>query len=185
MGLLRRKRSNPTPVEPAAPPVDPAVLDQLRAAAADATAAAERAGTLAEAAQRQALLATETARAVGDTTPPTVTAEQFIALTAEVEKLAALVRTSIAESREARDLVATLDGRITQLGVELANQIDELSGDVDTLTSRDAADPVVAETVADLKSGQVRLAQEQARYQIAFRQDLAAIADEVRKRPQR
>ena len=46
---------------------------------------------------------------------------------------------------------------------------------------------IINETVADdvltgLKDGQVRLANEQARYEIAFRQDLATLAEQI-KRP--
>lgn len=165
---------------------DISIIDEMRRAVSAASEAADRAAETAENAQRQALLATETARAATERPTNAVTTEQLTALTAEVEKLASLVRTSITESREARELVASLDTRITQLGVELANQIDELSGEVDGIASREPGDGAAsAEVVADLKSGQVRLAQEQARYQIAFRDDLAALADEVRKRPSR
>lgn len=52
-----------------------------------------------------------------------------------------------------------LDARITQIGTEVTHQLTELSTDLE------------------------RLAQEQARYQIAFRQDLAEIADAAKKNP--
>lgn len=196
MGLLRRKKSTSPDVASRLPTstsnqgrqseaAEVTEIEELRAAAATAAAAAERAGTLAEDAQRQALLATETARSLAQSAPAPTATDQLAALSAEVDKLASLVRASIDESREARELVASLDTRITQLGTEIAHQIDELSGDVDALSAREPGDGPSAEVVSDLKSGQVRLAQEQARYQIAFRDDLAALADEVRKRPSR
>jgi hypothetical protein len=37
------------------------------------------------------------------------------------------------------------------------------------------------EVVAALRSGQVKLANEQARYEIAFRQDLATLAESLRR----
>lgn len=71
-----------------------------------------------------------------------------------------------------------VDGRITAISTELAHQIDELSGE---LESRSPAVPPTDEVVAELRDGQTRLANEQARYQIAFRQDLAALADRLRR----
>jgi chromosome segregation ATPase len=53
---------------------------------------------------------------------------------------------------------ADLDARVTQVGTEVTHQLTELSTDLE------------------------RLAHEQARYQIAFRQDLADVADIARKR---
>lgn len=52
-----------------------------------------------------------------------------------------------------------LDARISQVGTEVTHQLSELSTDLE------------------------RLAQEQARYQIAFRQDLAEVADRAAKKP--
>jgi chromosome segregation ATPase len=51
-----------------------------------------------------------------------------------------------------------LDARITQVGSEVTHQLTELSTDLE------------------------RLAHEQARYQIAFRQDLAEVADLAKKK---
>jgi len=51
-----------------------------------------------------------------------------------------------------------LDARITQVGSEVTHQLAELSTDLE------------------------RLAHEQARYQIAFRQDLAEVADLAKKK---
>jgi hypothetical protein len=56
-----------------------------------------------------------------------------------------------------------------------------LSGDIDALAARpDPAEAIAA--VDGLRSGQERLAGEQARYQIAFREDLAALADQLARK---
>ena len=73
--------------------------------------------------------------------------------------------------------IEALDSRITAISTELANQITELSADVDGVDGSAPAESAVAE----LRDAQVRLAGEQARYQIAFRQDLAELADRLRR----
>lgn len=71
-----------------------------------------------------------------------------------------------------------LDGRITSISTELANQITEMSGELDALG---ANEPATDEVVDELRDAQTRLAGEQARYQIAFRQDLADLADRLKR----
>ena len=83
------------------------------------------------------------------------------------------------EQRRIAELVARLDAidaRVTAVSTELANQLNELGGELDALAARpdDGA-------VEQLRTGQVRLASEQARYQIAFRQDLAELAETLRR----
>jgi capsule polysaccharide export protein KpsE/RkpR len=77
--------------------------------------------------------------------------------------------------------VANLDARVTSVSTELANQISELSTDIDSLDRRPNGNGVTPEVVGDLRDGQVRLANEQARYQIAFREDLARLAEQLRR----
>jgi hypothetical protein len=79
--------------------------------------------------------------------------------------------------------VATLDARVTSVSTELANQITELGSDIDSLDRRPNGNGhgVSAEVVGELRDGQVRLANEQARYQIAFREDLARLAEHLRR----
>ncbi len=72
-----------------------------------------------------------------------------------------------------------VDQRITSISTELANQLSEISGDLDALG---ASEPPTERVVDELRDAQERLASEQARYQIAFRQDLADLADRL-KRP--
>jgi predicted nucleic acid-binding Zn-ribbon protein len=74
-----------------------------------------------------------------------------------------------------------LDRRITTVSTELANQLGELSDDINTLGKRSEADAIDEATLAELRDAQTRLAGEQARYQIAFRQDLAEIAERWRR----
>jgi chromosome segregation ATPase len=78
--------------------------------------------------------------------------------------------------------LAELDARVTSVSTELANQITELGSDLDALDYRppDAAPPDGA-MIDELRDGQVRLANEQARYQIAFREDLARLAEQLRR----
>ena len=71
-----------------------------------------------------------------------------------------------------------VDRRISSISTELANQITELSGDIESMGART---PPTDEIVDELRDAQTRLAGEQARYQIAFRQDLADLADRLRR----
>ena len=56
-----------------------------------------------------------------------------------------------------------------------------------TASPREPADvasgTVSDEVLAALRTGQIKLANEQARYEIAFREDLAAIAEHMRRNP--
>jgi hypothetical protein len=88
------------------------------------------------------------------------------------------------EARAVREHIAVLDQRLTGVSTELANQISELGHDIDGLGQRipEIVDGVVSDEVVEaLRGGQVKLANEQARYEIAFRQDLAALAEQLRR----
>lgn len=90
------------------------------------------------------------------------------------------------ESRAVREHMALLDQRLTNVSTELANQLGELGRDIDGLGQRIpdvAVDGVVSgEVVEALRGGQTKLASEQARFEIAFREDLAALAEQLRRR---
>ena len=87
--------------------------------------------------------------------------------------------------------ITAVDLRITSISTELANQVTELAGEVDTIGARepapapaagdDGAAAEVAEVVDELRDAQTRLANEQARYQIVFRQELADLAERLRR----
>jgi outer membrane murein-binding lipoprotein Lpp len=114
------------------------------------------------------------------------------ALNAKIAELADQVTASAVDAKSAKEQAASLNERISNVSTELANQLGELSRDLDELSSRPSAPagtPVFAvdqtateEMIEELHEGQVRLAAEQARYEIAFRQDLANLADQI-KRP--
>ena len=80
--------------------------------------------------------------------------------------------------------VGSVDARVNQVSLELTNQITELSGDLDRASAQaDALEMIQSLTarVEDVTGGQERLASEQARYAIQFREDLAELADRLRR----
>ena len=72
---------------------------------------------------------------------------------------------------------------VTAVSTELANQVSELGTDLDALTRRPPEERPDPAEFEELRDGQVRLANEQARYQIAFREDLARLAEQLRRAP--
>lgn len=97
-------------------------------------------------------------------------AEERAAAAAEIERLS--------------EKVAALDSRVNQVSLELTNQLTELSGDVDRAASPDDTQELIDRVTTqldDLAGGQERLAVEQARYAIQFREDLADLADRLRR----
>ena len=82
--------------------------------------------------------------------------------------------------------LAALDERLTNVSTELANQIAELGGEIDAVagspsTVGDEHANGSVERIDALLTGQTKLASEQARYEIAFRADLAALAEQIRR----
>lgn len=75
-----------------------------------------------------------------------------------------------------------LERRVTSVSTELANQLSELGGDIESLQNRPPGE-VDEETIDELRDSQMRLANEQVRYQIAFREDLARLAEQLRRPP--
>ena len=105
-------------------------------------------------------------------------------LQAQVRQLMERAGSNDTEARAVREHMALLDQRLTNVGTELANQLSELGRDIDGLGQRlpEVADGTVSDEVVDaLRGGQVKLANEQARYEIAFREDLAALAEQLRR----
>lgn len=91
-----------------------------------------------------------------------------------------------------------LDARMTNVSTELANQLSELSGELDVLLDQpppttgidaDQLQAAVSDEVRqrldaavdDIEASTTRLAAEQARYQIQFRQDLAEVAERLKR----
>lgn len=118
-------------------------------------------------------------------------------LNSKLTELAERVTISADDARQAKDQAATLHERISNVSTELANQLGELSREIDGLGSiaatpqpsampppaplLEAAQSLPKEVVDQLRSSQVKLANEQARYEIAFRQDLAMLAEQVKR----
>jgi hypothetical protein len=106
---------------------------------------------------------------------------EIASLRAEMsEQMAALV----AEREVARstvDRLAGIEARVSGMGSELSRQLHELGTEIEELSKR-AEDSGVTEMMDALKTTQVRLANEQARYEITFRQDLAALANKLLQR---
>jgi len=73
-----------------------------------------------------------------------------------------------------------VDVRLTTVSTELARQLDELGSEL-TGGESTGLDDTVEEIFTELREGQTRLANEQARYQIAFRQDLANLVEQLRR----
>jgi len=117
------------------------------------------------------------------------TAARFDALTAKLAELESrptagadtAAAAAAARFDELAAKLAALDERITSVSTELANQVTELGRDIDALGDRPAGDGPGEAVLGELRDGQVRLATEQARYQIAFREDLARLAEQLRR----
>jgi septal ring factor EnvC (AmiA/AmiB activator) len=95
---------------------------------------------------------------------PAVTASDLDILRARLQRLS--------------DRLDEVDARITSISTELANQITELSGDIESIAKEH---PPTDDIVTEIRDAQVKLANEQARYQIAFRDDLADLAERLRR----
>ena len=105
-------------------------------------------------------------------------------IAAQISQLAERVAANDTTTRQATEQVAAIEQRLNSVSTELANQVSELGRDIDGLAahSNEVTGGTVSDDVIDsLKTSQVKLAAEQARYEIAFRQDLAALAEQVRR----
>ena len=136
-------------------------------------------------------------------------AVEVAALRQQLDVLARRLDTGETDRRQLADVVGALQQRVASVGTELTNQLSELSGEIDTLQARPdptAAIAAVGELRGDLgglqanvddlatavqgvedgadglRTGQERLANEQARYQIAFRDEIASLADQLARK---
>lgn len=108
--------------------------------------------------------------------PPTVSPDELEAVGAMVQANAeqlGMLTDAGAQVQTLATRLDQLDARMTSISNELANQITELSGDIESLNGNQPTPDLVER----LRDTQVKLANEQARYQIAFRKDLAHLAD--------
>jgi hypothetical protein len=102
---------------------------------------------------------------------------------AALDELSQRMATTEAEATRAREHAAQLEQRLSHIGTELTNQLGELSRELDSLAARPVEGGAAAggEMLESLRAGQVKLAAEQARHEITFREDLAAIAEQLRQ----
>lgn len=103
---------------------------------------------------------------------------ELVALRDQVEKQNASLASERATAATIAERIAALEGRVSGMGSELSRQLHELGTEIEELSKR-ADEAGVMEVVDALKAAQVKLATEQARYEITFRQDLAALANQL------
>ena len=116
---------------------------------------------------------------------------QLATLVAQIQQIADADSSRGTQLESVMSQLRQLDGRIGQIGNEVTHQLAELSTDIDKLGHRtqDLSEHIdhlteLPSVVDEVRSDQARLANEQARYEIAFRQDLAEVAEMVmKKRP--
>jgi chromosome segregation ATPase len=68
--------------------------------------------------------------------------------------------------------INAIDSRLSNMTSELTHQLHELGNEIQTITEQQQ-DPASVAALEQLRVNQTRIANEQARYEIAFRQDLA------------
>ncbi len=76
--------------------------------------------------------------------------------------------------------ISIISQRVTTMTTELSHQIHELGSEIETLT-KTSQDNGSREALEQLRINQIRIANEQARYEIAFRQDLAELVEQIRR----
>lgn len=163
MSFFRRRAADPAEITALRAEIA-GMAARLSAADAAAEARAERADQA-----RQSLARFSSAPAESRATPLPTEPPPPIATASDLDALRGDLAGQVAALAARLDAI---DARITAVTTELVNQLDELGSESD----------VSGETAAALRAAQTRLANEQARYQIAFRDDLAALAEQIRKR---
>jgi chromosome segregation ATPase len=84
----------------------------------------------------------------------------------------------VANALDAR--LGILDGRLTAMTTEITHQLHELGTELEGLASS-SQNSEALHAIEILRTSQTRIANEQARYEIAFRQDLAELAELIRR----
>ncbi|MFM1789734.1 MAG: hypothetical protein RLZZ526_61 [Actinomycetota bacterium] len=109
-----------------------------------------------------------------------VSAERLAMLEELVAKYGAALEAEKAANSATADRLNLIEQRLVSMGNELSHQLHEMGSEIEKL-SQNAGDGAPSEILDALRTTQTKLAQEQARYEIAFRQDLAALADQLRR----
>lgn len=103
---------------------------------------------------------------------------------ASLDEICARLDTVGAQAQAAGEHGDVLDHRLASISAELSHQLAQLGDEVEQAAHAGRAtgsDPATDAAISALRTTQIRLASEQARYEIAFREDLAALADQLRR----
>lgn len=110
-----------------------------------------------------------------------VASERLALLEELVARYGAALEDEKAVTRATAEKLTVIEQRLVSMGNELSHQLHEMGDEIDRIAAS-SGETVNTELVESLRASQVRLAQEQVRYEIAFRQDLAALADQLARR---
>lgn len=104
------------------------------------------------------------------------------ALSTRVQELEQERQTTVSKLSEIVERTNHLDARITSTTTELARQLDELGNELSAVADQEPVDvaAVVNASLTEIRQSQTQLAQEQARYQAAFRTDIAVLIEQLR-----
>ncbi|MBL6634856.1 MAG: cell division protein ZapD [Actinobacteria bacterium] len=104
------------------------------------------------------------------------------ALSTRVQELEQERETTVSKLSEIVERTNRLDARITSTTTELARQLDELGNELSAVADQEPVDvaAVVNASLTEIRQSQTQLAQEQARYQAAFRTDIAVLIEQLR-----
>ncbi len=185
MGWFSKKSTTPT--------AEALELEALRAQVAELTARIEAVDKERAKVTQHLTLVDQMLAAKADPTPAEGVAQPALADDVDERFTALSARLDGVDqgNHETAYKLATLDDRVSSIGTELTNQLTELGRDIDALADLPSMQPgapttgattgVSTEHVERLTAGQTNLAKEQARYEISFREELAALAEQVRK----
>lgn len=108
---------------------------------------------------------------------------ELVKLRQDLEAQSTVLQQAIANTDQVNERVGVMNTQISHISTEIGNQIHELGTEIGALVQQiQQSETVSAESLQKLQESQTRLANEQARYEIAFRQDLATLADLARRK---
>ncbi|MFM9132461.1 MAG: hypothetical protein ACKORY_07020 [Actinomycetota bacterium] len=110
-----------------------------------------------------------------------VASERLAILEELVARYGVALEDEKAVTRATAEKLTVIEQRLVNMGNELSHQLHEMGDEIDRIAAS-TGETVNTELVESLRASQVKLAQEQVRYEIAFRQDLAALADQLARR---
>ncbi|MEY3396249.1 MAG: hypothetical protein RJA79_708 [Actinomycetota bacterium] len=105
---------------------------------------------------------------------------ELVALREELTKRTNALSLVTAMTNGLDQKISVIDQRVTKMTTELSHQIHELGSEIESLT-KSSQDNASREALEQLRVNQIRIANEQARYEIAFRQDLAELVEQIRR----